>query len=360
MKLPFSKRRNAKPDEMIAVDLGSRTSKAVHLRRARGELHLCGYTVSDGLPSDKTGAASGLGCYLANIVEKLGAKTRSLSLTVSGNDAVLRTVEAPPVSKEEFRAILKHNSRAYLQQELVGYAFDVHPLVYYSKSGPEKDPRAKPKQPKQRLLIAGAKQQLLDAYVQEAKAVGLIVECVMPGLIAPINAFEHAKPEIFLAGSVALVDIGFKASSICILDRGDLALSRVVAIGGHRLTEALSESMNISYAEAEGIKIGMATEVQRELESIIAPLGRELRASIDFFEHEHDKAISHVFICGGSARSEVFREILQTELMLECNTWDPSSFLKKHLSDQQAAELEPMGTQLSVAVGAGLSAMWSV
>jgi type IV pilus assembly protein PilM len=207
------------------------------------------------------------------------------------------------------------------------------------------------------LLIAGAKKQLIDSYVQQAKEAGLVADHVVPGLIAAINAFELAEPELFLGNAIALVDVGFRSSSICILNRGDMALSRVVAIGGDRVTEGLREVMNISYAEAEGLKVGMAVEVQRELESVVAPLGRELRASIDFFEHEHDKTVSHVFICGASARSEVVREILQKELMLECLTWNPISFLEKELAPQQEAELDLVGSQLGVAVGAALSAM---
>jgi len=39
--------------------------------------------------------------------------------------------------------------------------------------------------------------------------------------------------------------------------------------------------MNITYAEAEGIKIGMPAEVQSALEPLLAGLARELRASID-------------------------------------------------------------------------------
>ena len=54
---------------------------------------------------------------------------------------------------------------------------------------------------------------------------------------------------------VALIDIGFRSSSICILQQGELVLSRVVNIGGDRLTAAIGEAMNISYAEAEGITV---------------------------------------------------------------------------------------------------------
>jgi len=80
---------------------------------------------------------------------------------------------------------------------------------------------------------------------------GYAPEQIVPGLLGPVNDFELAMPDIFAQQVIALVDIGFKNTSICILQQGDLVLSRVVAIGGDRLTNGLAESLGISYAEAE-------------------------------------------------------------------------------------------------------------
>jgi len=133
-------------------------------------------------------------------------------------------------------------------------------------------------------------------------------------------------------------------------------LNRVVAIGGDRLTHGLAETMNISYGEAEGIKIGMPDEVQANLEPLIIPLGRELRASIDFFEHQQDKVVSQVFISGGSARSEFILRLLQNELLVDCRTWNPASFLQLALPPQQTTEIDMVAPQLTVAIGAALAA----
>jgi type IV pilus assembly protein PilM len=179
---------------------------------------------------------------------------------------------------------------------------------------------------------------------------------VVPGLIGPVNAFELAMPAIFAKEVVALVDIGFKNTSICLLQEGELVLSRVVAIGGDRVTNGLAESLGISYAEAEGIKVGMPGEVQSNMESLVTPLGRELRASIDFFEHQQDKAVSQVFISGGSARSELVLQILQEELMAECKTWNPVGSMEMALPPQQVAEIEQVAPQLAVAMGAAAAA----
>jgi type IV pilus assembly protein PilM len=164
-------------------------------------------------------------------------------------------------------------------------------------------------------------------------------------------------PELFAKEAVALVDIGFKNTAICILLEGELILSRVVGIGGDRLTSGLAEALGISYAEAEGIKVGMPSEVQTQLETLLLPLGRELRASIDFFEHQHDRQVSHVFLTGGSARSEFIVQRLRQELMVECKVLNPAPCLEMQLSPQQSAEIEQVAPQLSVALGAALAAL---
>jgi type IV pilus assembly protein PilM len=209
---------------------------------------------------------------------------------------------------------------------------------------------------KSKVLVVGAKQRLVGDFQSGIRQAGLAPDHIIPGLIGPLNAFEMAMPEVFAGETVALVDIGFKHSSICILDRGELALTRVVNIGGDKLTAGLAESMNVTYAEAEGIKIGMAPEVKSALEIQVIPLGRELRASLDFFEHQQDRPVTHVYLSGGSARSELILEMLRAELIVECRTWNPARSLQLALPDQQAAELEQMGSQLAVAIGAGLTA----
>jgi type IV pilus assembly protein PilM len=180
---------------------------------------------------------------------------------------------------------------------------------------------------------------------------------VVPALICPVNAFELAMPDLFANEVVALVDLGFKGSFISILQQGELMLSRAVAIGGDKLTTGLAETLNISYPEADGIKVGMPAEVQMQLESLVLPLGREFRASIDFFEHQQDRAVSQVFITGGSSRSEPIMRTLQQELMIECKILNPSTFLEMELPPQQMKEIEQVAPQLTIALGAALAAL---
>ena len=354
MALPFfDSGTRKKHDQMLAVDLGGRITKAVHLQRRGDGFALCHYALLDAPIFDKTIPVDLLTEHLKALSPAFGGKTRLMTLTIGVSDALVRHVEMPPMPPEDMRLILKNNSRVYLQQDMTGYVFD----CYVAKPRAPEAKKTAANQQKQKVLIAGAKKQLLDDYILGARNAGFTADHIVPGVIGPLNAFEKAMPELFAKESLALVDIGFRSTSISVLQEGELVLNRVVNIGGDRLTAGLAESMNISYAEAESIKIGMATEVQSVLESLLTPLGRELRASIDFFEHQQDRQLTQVYLSGGSSRSEFIVETLRRELMAECRTWNPTAFLKMALPQQQAAEIEHVAPQLDVAIGAALTAL---
>src|ERR1041385_3931113 len=357
MALPFFDRGSKKRDQMVAIDLGGRTTKAVLLQRRNDGFVLNRYALLDAPIYEKTLSADLLSEHLKAVSAALEAKNKLVAVAVGVNESIVRHVEMPRMPADDMRLVLKNNTKNYLQQDLPNYMFDCFIIPPRMAGTAAEAAKAGAGPQKQKVLVAGAKRQLVEDFQTAIKNAGLIPDHIVPGLLGPVNAFEAAMPEVFSREVVALVDLGFKSSSIAILSEGELALSRVMTLGGDRLTAGLAETMGISYAEAEGIKVGMAGEVQPTLESLLTPLGRELRASIDFFEHQHDRPVSQVYVSGGSARSEFILQSLQNEMMVECKTWNATGFLQMALPPQQTAEVEQIAAQLTVALGAALAAL---
>jgi type IV pilus assembly protein PilM len=360
MALPFLGNSAAKKrDSVIAIDLGGRTTKAVHVQKKGEKFVLASYVLMDAPIYEKSLSSEMLAEHLKAVCQSLDARTKLTTLAIGVNESLVRHAELPSIPVEDMRQILKVSPKNYLQQDLANHVFDCFVISAKPASpGVPADPKAKPGGvQKQRVLVGGAKRQLIEDLQEAIKGAGLTAESVVPALIAPVNAFEQAMPEAFAKENVVLIDMGFKSTVICILHEGDLVLSRTVAIGGDKLTATLAEAMGISYAEADGIKVGMPTEVQTHLEPILTSLGRELRASIDYFEHQYDKTISQVFVSGGSAASPIIVQLLQGELMAECKPWNPASFLQPVLPPHQLAELELVAPQLTVALGAAVASL---
>jgi type IV pilus assembly protein PilM len=352
MALPFQSSIGKKRTHVVVIDMGQRTTKAVYIQRKGQQFELLQYAVQDAPVYEKGLSPELLAEHLKSVAQALGVKTKPVVFAAGVHDCVLRHAELPFMPVADMRLMLKYNSKNYLQQDLQDYIFDCY-IVPPRVGAPAPEVG---KNQKCTVLVGGARRQLLEDLQTAAKNAGFIADQVTPGLVGTANAFELAEPEAFAKEVVALVDIGFRNSTIVILMNGELCLSRVVGIGGDKLTTGLADAMSVSYAEAEGIKIGMPEEVQGIMQALLSPLGRELRASIDFFEHQHDKVVTQVFLSGGSARSQFIIEGLQSELMVPCNVWNLLNFLSLALPPQQMGEVEQIAPQLAVAAGGAISA----
>jgi len=359
MGLPFLNSPKKRRDQVVAIDLGARTTKAVHILRSGDKMSLVDYALIDAPSPDQSLSVELLGNHIKDAAKALGTNhSKQVSLAIGVNDSLFRHVELPLMPVADMRQMLKFNSKNYLQQDLPDYVFDCS-YILQRKTDPKAASKEAPKvgQPKQKVALGGAKRQIIEEFQNAIKLAGLFPDQIVPAFVGPVNAFEMAEPEAFCKEVVAIVEIGFKNSTIVILDGGELMLSRVVAIGGDKLTGALAEGINVTYVEAENIKVGMPAEVQPHLEAALHPLGRELRASIDFFENQNDRTVGSVFVSGGSARSEFVIQTLQNELMVPCKSWNPSGFMELGLAPEKMGEIEQIAPQLSVAIGAALSAL---
>lgn len=342
-----------KRSQVVAIDLGARTTKAVQVQRKGQGFELVSFACKDTPQSDKQLAPEALGDHLKAVMSDIGAKGKPLALVIGVGDTLLRHAELPLIPLSDMRMMLKFNSKNYLQQDFPEHTFDCH-LLPLAPEGGAVDPTKPPT--KGRVLVGGIKNQSLAHYQAAAKSAGINLEMLIPSAIAPANAFEMAMPEVFSKETVALVDLGHDHSSISILRAGELVLFRVVTIGAKKITHGLAESMGVSDAEAEQIKVGLLDEVQVAMQSLLMPLGRELRASVDFIEHQQDKSVSQVYMSGASARSQFVVETLQSELMVPSQVWNPVSFMSLGLPPAQAAELEQAAPQLTVAIGGAMAA----
>lgn len=356
MPLPFFNTRAKRRDDIIAIDLGGRHTKAVHVQNKGDRLSLVSYTIQDAPGERSSATVDVLAEHLKNVSRALSDGTKAVVVSLGVAETVVRCAEMPPMPVHDMRQLLKLNSKNYLQQDLPDHVFDCSVVVSRPVEGSTEQTKPGAAQ-KQKLIVGGAKQKLVDDIQAAIRDAGLTAAQVVPGLVGPLNAFENSEPEVFSNGAVALVDLGFRNSTICMLQQGEMIMHRVVNMGGDQITQGLADSLGISYAEAEGIKVGMASEVGSAIEPLVGTLGRELRAFIDFFEHQQDVGVAQVFVSGGSARSELIVQALQLELLVPCKVWNPAKAFNVSLSPEQTAEFESIAPQLAVAMGAAISAV---
>src|SRR5208282_4797657 len=139
MELPFiGGVTRKKRSQMMAVDLGTRTTKAVLMERRGEVLALSRYALMDAPIYEKKFSAELLSDHLRSVAEALGGTTKYVTLAVGLDDAIVRQVELPQIPVDEMRMVLKNNTKGYLQLDLPNHVFDCYVFPPSATSTPGK------------------------------------------------------------------------------------------------------------------------------------------------------------------------------------------------------------------------------
>ena len=124
VELPLPIRFRAVRDEIIVVDLGTRVTKGVWLRRQGNSFVLAGYTLRPTTSPIAEASVEALSANLEAVRAALGAKTKNLVVVLGMEGNLLRHGDFPSNNRAEIRKVLTLNSKAFFQQELKDYLFD--------------------------------------------------------------------------------------------------------------------------------------------------------------------------------------------------------------------------------------------
>ena len=352
--MPSPARRSQKRDEVIAIDLGARVTKAVRLRARGTEIVLVNYALLELEEAERIPARDVLAEHLRKVVRSLGANVRRVVLSLGSSKSLLTHLDLPGASPSDLRRMIRLSPRNYLQRDVEDHLFDCHVGNGSREPGTEHVSRTRRKA---KVLVGGARQSEVGDLLMAAHDAGLTVECITLSQVAIANAFR-ARPEE-KGEVVALLDIGFATTTINIMMAGDLVFTRVINFGAERFSDAVSQSAKLRLPDSGEGDGPAQDEMQTRLQRAILLLAREVDASIGFFVSQHEATLSRILVSGGSARSQFILQTLEAELGLPCESWGPAGFLKIELPEGRRLELEYEAPQLLVAAGAGLSALTS-
>jgi len=342
-------RRSKHREEIIAIDLGTKTTKAVLVRRKGEEYFLRNYVLTEAPSVDKAFSRSVWAEHIRKVGRALGSATRRVALALGPTSTIFSQADLPAASPSDLRKMVKLSPKNYLQQELPDHVFDCYVTPGEDGEGGGRLRR------RSRVLVAAARRSLIEDLVDGAWDAGYVVEQITLGQVATADAFTAAYPESPV-DTVAFLDIGFRHSTISISFQGRLALVRVVHIGAEQLADVLQQ------ASARG-QVSMQDEednptldaLQISVQKAIRGLAKEVDASIGFFLSQNDAPVHQVYVSGGSARSNLILQTLEVELGVPCRAWNPALALKTEgAAAARAGDLEYEAPQLTVAVGAAL------
>jgi type IV pilus assembly protein PilM len=337
---------------IVGLDIGSSCIKAVELKKARGGIELAHIGVeplAQDIVVDSMIVDSGsVSSAISKIFSERGIKSKAVATSVSGHSVIVKKISVPTMSEQELAESIQTEAAQHIPFDITDVHID-YQILSEDFSGPQMDV----------LLVAVKKDKILN-YTNVLSLAGKSCAVVDIDAFALQNCYEYNYSPA--PGSVvALLNLGASVMNINIV-RGNVPLfTRDVSTGGHQYTDSLQKELDLSFDDAEALKLGKQVGTVSEdaklpiLQQVTEVIVLEIQKTFDFFRAtaagEH---IERIYLAGGSSSVSGLMEALRQEFSLPVEILNP--FQKIGYSENQpGAELIGQNAgQLAVAVGLAL------
>ncbi|MDL1970561.1 MAG: pilus assembly protein PilM [Candidatus Desulfofervidaceae bacterium] len=333
---------------LVGVDLGYHTIKVLRFKNKQLELADFGtYVLPEEAITEPDKRDEYLISALGILVDQLQLKQKEVAVCLPSKYVIMKKIELPPMKESELVSALFTEAEQYIPYDLKEVNLSYQVLM---KQGEEKE--------KIQILIAAAKKDVIEKHVNLLKEAGLIPYVMDVENLALANAYEvcYGKTET----PIALVDIGASSIKILVLMDSIPVFSREVSTGGLYLTRQIQTRLNLSFTEAERIKIeGSSDEtvngiVRDILVFVTTEWVNEIKTALDFFEGNSGTKINKIFVCGGSSRIKKLNEVLAKYLKKEIYDFNIFGNVKYNPNLFDPAYLDYFNPQAPVAFGLAL------
>jgi type IV pilus assembly protein PilM len=278
----------------------------------------------------------------------LKIKGRAVAVCISGYDVMIKKIELPTMAEDELATRMNSELGQYIPYNIDEVDVD-YQVIDVSKDRPNF----------MDVLLVAAKKESVADFNNLLKISGFDPLVVDVDFFALSNSFEATYG--FGDERVALLDIGANKSVMNIAHKGLPIFTRSISIGGNQLTDAIKDSFNISFEEAESVKLGDSLEKYpaRDLEEIfvstITGWVTECRRAIDFYYHNYpEEKFGMLYLSGGSSRIPGLDKVLQQHLEIPVEIFNPISRMQYDAKQLDPAYVDYLGPQMAISLGLAL------
>jgi type IV pilus assembly protein PilM len=341
---------NAKP--LVGLDIGSSGIKAVELSKSKKGYQLTGLACESLGPDAVVDGAIMDAPAVAESIKKLFArgkfKPKTVATGVSGHSVIVKRVIVPAATPADLEASIKFDAEQYIPFDIAEVNLD------YQVVGPG---ITAAEEAGMEVVLVAAKKDKIQNHTNVISLAGRNPEVVDIDAFALQNVFE-ANYTVNPNHTVALLNIGASLMNINITKGGMPLFIRDVSVGGNQYTDILQKELQLSFEEAEDLKLGKhgseTQTVQPLLESITDMLITEVQKTFDFFRETYpSETISRVLISGGTSQMAGLAERIQATFSYPTEVLDPFKSITVG-PKVDAAKVVFLGPALAVAVGLAL------
>jgi type IV pilus assembly protein PilM len=351
----------AKGKLALGLDIGSTSIKMILLKeqRKRGEVGfalqsfgmkpLPPEAIVDGALMNSTAIVQAV----QELMSELKVRGKDVAIGVSGHSVIIKKIQMPRMSQDELEESIQWEAEQYIPFDVKDVNIDTQIL-----DGGGNDATGQ-----MDVLLVAAKKDMINDYTTVVSEAGLAPVVVDVDAFAVQNMFSvnYDLPE---RETVVLINAGASVVNINIIANGVTVFTRDVTIGGNQFTEEIQKQLNVSYEEAEALKIGgnradadavVPQEVERVLASVAEQVAGEIQRSLDFYAGTAaDANFTKVYLSGGTAKIPALFKTIESRTGVPVEILNPFRKIDVDNRKFDPAFIMEVAPMAAVAVGLAL------
>jgi type IV pilus assembly protein PilM len=291
---------------------------------------------------------------ISELISSHKIKTKDVATAVSGHSVIIKKISLPSMTDEELEESIQWEAEQYIPFDINDVNIDVQILNTESTQAGQMD-----------VLLVAAKKDMVNDYVSVIMEAGLEPVVVDVDAFAVQNMFE-ANYEVPRSETVVLINVGASVTNINVLANGVSTFTRDISIGGNQFTDAIQKALNVSYDEAEALKLGgggqdtdavVPQEVERVLQTESEAIANEIQRSLDFYAATSaDAHIARIFLSGGSGKIPALIKTIERRTSVPVEVVNPFRNIDVGAKGFDSDHLKVVAPLAAVSVGLALRA----
>lgn len=302
-----------KVESVLGIDIGSSSIKVVQLKKHGGKAVLETYGALSLGPYGQMeiGQVTNLSVEaisqaLVDIIKESNVTATKVAVAIPSSASLISIITIPgEIAKDKLAEVIPTEARKYIPVPITEVTLDwwvIPEQIESLENTNEKSAVATTAKPQSDVLIVAIHNDVLSKYRSILEKTNLNSDFFEIEIFSSIRStFSHDL------ASVLIMDFGASKTKLSIVEYGIVRSFHIVNRGCQDITKNISQSLSISFSEAEALKrkVGLDLSLNKEAAEIVQLsveyILSETNNVVLSYEKKYNKSISKVILSGGGA-----------------------------------------------------------
>lgn len=362
---------------VVGLDIGTDHIRVAQVKAAGSTFILSGYaSVSVPMGAVVEGEivdVEAVAASIRDLVRSSGLHPSNCAIGVSNQKVVVRLIDLPFMERAELQGAIQYQAQDYIPIPIEDAILDFQIIGDYMTSADEH---------MMEVLLVAAQRDMIGNSVRAVEEAGLRLQQIDVTSFAIVRALMGPTSTVLpeegdeAGEATGIIHISAGLTNIAVVEKGVPRFTRVSALAGNQFTQAIANSLNLTFDEAEDLKLRVglpdinqhgqvefpgdidparAQTAQDALEREVSKFIAEVRRSLDYYltQATQVRTIRKILLTGSGAQLRFLAGYLEKGLQAEVKLADALSWIQVAPGAAQAVQADRMGSVAAIGLAMG-------